>query len=411
VAETYAEAFHEDMRALNVLPPDVEPKATEHIEKMLELIRSLIEKGNAYEIDGDVFFAVESFAEYGKLSRRDLSEMRAGERVDVDERKRHPMDFALWKSAKPGEPAWESPWGSGRPGWHIECSAMSLQYLSMGFDIHGGGRDLVFPHHENEIAQSEGATGASPFVRYWLHNGFVNIDQEKMSKSLGNIVLIRDILKHYSGDTVRLLTLTTHYRNPIDFGTEALEEAKRAQERLRECLFNLRDFVSRRDGRTPSPVRTQKEVQLTDELFDAQRRFEEAMDDDFNTARAMAVLFELTKGLNSYLAEQESYETPAAVAVVQQGHDTMLRLLQVLGLFSTSEPEECVPVSELEGEERMPASDRLPSPESLIELLLEVRDAARARKDFETSDRIRSRLQELGVRIDDRRDGTRWRRA
>ncbi len=411
VAETYTKAFREDMRALHVVPPDLEPRATEHIPEMVGMIEKLIERGHAYEVEGDIFFSVESFRGYGKLSKRNLDEMRAGERVEVDERKHHPMDFALWKSAKPGEPSWPSPWGPGRPGWHIECSAMSLQYLKMGFDIHGGGRDLIFPHHENELAQSEAYAESEPFVRYWVHNGFVNIDQEKMSKSLGNIILIRDILKHYSADVVRMLTLMSHYRNPIDFGTEALEEAKRAFERLDECVFNLTDFLRRRAGRAPQPARTQREVTLTDYLFDVERRFEEAMDDDFNSARALAVLFDLVKEMNVYLVEQEAFETPAALAIVQHGLETLLKLARVLGLFTIPPEEECIPVSELEDElTATPGGDKLPHPERLIELLLELRAQARARKDWETGDYIRSRLQDMGIKIEDRKDGVRWRK-
>ncbi len=410
VAETYTNAFREDMRALRVVPPSLEPRATEHIPHMIQMIEKLIERNYAYVVEGDVYFSIESFPGYGKLSKRNLDEMRAGERVEVDERKQHPMDFALWKSAKPGEPSWESPWGPGRPGWHIECSTMSLEYLQMGFDIHGGGRDLIFPHHENELAQSEAYAGSEPFVRYWVHNGFVNIDQEKMSKSLGNIVLIRDILQHYSADVVRTLTLMSHYRNPIDFGTEALDEAKRAFDRLDECVFNLTDFLRRRAGKQPQPVRTQREITLTDYLFDTERRFEEAMDDDFNTAKALAVLFELVKEMNVYLVEMETFETPAAIAIVQNGLDKLLKLARVLGLFAPAEEEECVPVSQLEGEPASAAGDKLPHPERLIELLLDLREQARAHKDWETSDYIRARLQDLGIKIEDRRDGVRWRK-
>lgn len=405
VARFYEQAFVEDMRALGVMPPDVAPRATETIPRMLEMIQGLVDKGYAYVVDGDVFFSVEKFPGYGKLSRRTLEEMRAGERVEVDERKRHPMDFALWKSAKPGEPAWDSPWGKGRPGWHIECSAMSLHYLGMGFDIHGGGQDLIFPHHENEIAQSEAYTGQEPFVRYWIHNGFVNIREEKMSKSLGNIILVRELLKKYPADVVRMLTLQTHYRSPIDFGPEALEEAQRAYQRLENCLFALDSFLAKPPSRV-APVRTQREVELSDSFFDFERRFEEAMDDDFNTARAMGVIFELVKELNAYLAEQERFPTPAAPIIAGLGRDLLLRLCRVLGLFQPPEEvgEERRP--EEEGKER--AAVGLPGPEELIELLLEVRAMARRKKEYETADFIRSRLGEMGIRVDDLREGQRW---
>jgi cysteinyl-tRNA synthetase len=330
--------------------------------------------------------------------------MRAGERVELDARKENPMDFALWKASKPGEPSWDSPWGKGRPGWHIECSAMSLHYLGMGFDIHGGGQDLVFPHHENEIAQSEAFAGTEPFVRYWLHNGFVNIQEEKMSKSLGNIILVREILKRYHADAVRLLALQTHYRSPIDFGPDALDEARRAQERLENCLFALDAFLVKPFSRT-APQRTQREVELSDSLFDFERRFEEAMDDDFNTARALGVIFELVKELNTYLAQQEEYETPAAPMVASHGRDTLLKLCNVLGLFSPLQaPEEKVE----QPHETAGSAAAMPTAEELVELLLEIRTLARGKKQFDTADLIRARLRELGIRVDDLREGQRW---
>lgn len=406
VARFYERAFLEDMRALGVMPPDVTPRATETIPRMLEMIRGLVDKGFAYAVDGDVYFSVERFAGYGKLSGRSLEEMRAGERVEVDERKRHPMDFALWKSAREGEPAWDSPWGKGRPGWHIECSAMSLQFLGMGFDIHGGGQDLIFPHHENEIAQAEAYTGKEPFVRYWVHNGFVNIREEKMSKSLGNIILVREILKRYEADVVRMLALQTHYRSPIDFGPEALEEARKAYERLENCRFALDEFLARPFQRA-APARTQREVELSDSFFDFERRFEEAMDDDFNTARALAVIFELVKELNAYLGEQERFPTPAAPIVASLGRDLLLKLCRVLGLFQRREAdEECG--EEGVAEAAAKGGEGMPSPERLVELLLEVRAMARDRKQYETADFIRSRLREMGIRVDDLREGQRW---
>ncbi|MDY6796550.1 MAG: cysteine--tRNA ligase [Actinomycetota bacterium] len=403
IARVYEKAFLDDMRALNIDPPDIAPRATETIPQMIEMIEGLVAGEHAYVVDGDVYFSVESFDGYGKLSGRTLEEMRAGERVEVDTRKHHPMDFALWKASKPGEPAWDSPWGQGRPGWHIECSAMSLEHLGMDFDIHGGGQDLIFPHHENEIAQSEAYTGREPFVRYWLHNGFVKIREEKMSKSLGNIILVREILKRYLPDVIRLLALQTHYRSPIDFGTEALDEAGRAYERMENCLFALGEFLNRKETMA-APVRTQLEVELSDSFFDIQRRFEEAMDDDFNTAKALGVIFELVKELNSYLDEQERYQTPASQMVATQGRDLLLKLCRMLGMFSPAPPEEKEAAAKLEPEER----ENLPSPALLIELLLEVRSRARAGQDWETADFIRSRLGELGIRVDDLRDGMRW---
>ena len=403
IARFYEQAFLEDMSALGVLPPDVTPRATETIPGMLEMIQALVDKGHAYAVDGDVYFRVESFAAYGKLSGRSLDEMRAGERVKIDERKSNPMDFALWKASKPGEPAWDSPWGKGRPGWHIECSAMSLHYLGMGFDIHGGGQDLVFPHHENEIAQSEAYSGTQPFVRYWLHNGFVNMQQEKMSKSLGNIILVREILKKYPADAVRLLALQTHYRSPIDFGPDALDEARRAHERLENCLFALDAFLAKPFSRT-APQRTQREVELSDSFFDFERRFEEAMDDDFNTARALGIIFELVKELNTYLNEQEEYQTLAAPMVASHGRDSLLKLCNILGLFS----EAAAPGEARETEAAAGGSGGMPTAEALVELLLEVRTLARDKEQFETADLIRARLRELGIRVDDLREGKRW---
>ena len=404
IARFYEQAFQVDMRALNVLPPDITPRATETIPHMIEMIQVLVDSDHAYVVDGDVYYRVESFAGYGKLSGRSLEDMRAGERVEIDARKSHPMDFALWKASKPGEPSWDSPWGKGRPGWHIECSAMSLHYLGMGFDIHGGGQDLVFPHHENEIAQSEAYAGTSPFVRYWLHNGFVNMQEEKMSKSLGNIVLVREILKKYPADAVRLLSLQTHYRSPIDFGPDALDEARRAYERMENCRFALDAFIAKPFTRT-APQRTQREVELSDAFFDFERRFEEAMDDDFNTARAIGIIFELVKELNTYLDEQERYQTLAAPMVASHGRDVLLKLLHVLGLFSEAEEgqEECIEAAEAEG-----SPDALPTAERLIELLLEIRVLARENKQFDTADLIRARLRELGIRVDDLHEGQRW---
>ena len=403
IARFYERAFLEDMRALGVQPPDIAPRATETVPAMLEIIRALVEKGHAYAVDGDVYFRVRSFDGYGKLSGRSLEEMRAGERVEVDERKEHPMDFALWKASKPGEPSWDSPWGRGRPGWHIECSAMSLHHLGMGFDIHGGGQDLIFPHHENEIAQSEAYAGREPFARYWLHNGFVNIQEEKMSKSLGNIVLVREILKRYPADAVRLLALQTHYRSPIDFGPDALEEARRAHERLENCLFALDAFLAR-PPQVVAPQRTLREVELSEAFFDYQRRFEEAMDDDFNTARAIGVLFELAKELNSYLGEQAVLQSPASPMIATHGRDTLLALCNTLGLFSPAEEA----AGNGAGEAPAREGPSMPGAEALVDLLLEVRSLARSSKQFETADLIRDRLREMGIRVDDLREGQRW---
>ncbi len=303
IAEKYINEFNLDMGRFGLEKPSIEPKATEHIPEMIQLISTLVEKGYAYQREGDVFFSVEGFKDYGKLSKRDLEEMQAGARVEIDEKKINPLDFALWKSSKPGEPFWESPWGKGRPGWHIECSVMSQKYLGETFDIHGGGRDLIFPHHENEIAQSEAATG-KPFVRYWVHNGFVNINKEKMSKSLGNILTLKEIFKDWQPEVIRLFLLSHHYRSPVDFSFDTLSEAKSGLDRFYTTLRAVQDEIKK----LPSPLTGEgeggeapviKECQETIESF--QGRFEEAMDDDFNTAQALGYFYDLQRYLNIFL--------------------------------------------------------------------------------------------------------------
>ena len=304
LAEEFIRAFDEDMERLGMALPTHQPKATEHIPQIITLIERLIERGIAYEAAGDVYYAVEKFPDYLKLSKRNLDEMQAGARISPGEQKRNPMDFAIWKGAKPGEPAWESPWGAGRPGWHIECSAMSMELLGESFDIHGGGKDLVFPHHENEIAQSEGAT-CKPFVRYWLHNGFVNINQEKMSKSLGNFFTIRDILKRYDPEVVRFFLLTAHYRSPIDFSDQNLEDARSGLTRFYEGLLAAAETLAKHPApeRPACPVISDAEREVYDRLETLEDRFAEAMDDDFNTALAIAHLFEGVRAMNRLVAE------------------------------------------------------------------------------------------------------------
>src|SRR5512143_1429157 len=280
LAEANIRSFAEDVKVVGCLPPTIEPRATEHIDGMIELIQELIDKGLAYPADGDVYYAVDKFADYGKLAKRKLDDMIAGARIDVDERKHHPMDFALWKASKPGEPWWESPWGKGRPGWHIECSVMSTKFLGQPFDIHGGGTDLIFPHHENEIAQSEGATGCA-FARYWVHNGMVNIGQEKMSKSLGNFMTVQEAAARVGGEAVRLFVIGTHYRSPLDFSPERLDESGRALGRLYETL-------ARADAATGPAGDVAADAAVLDQ-------FRTAMDDDLNTARAIGVVFETVR--------------------------------------------------------------------------------------------------------------------
>jgi cysteinyl-tRNA synthetase len=378
LTERFIAAMHEDERALGVLPPDVEPRATRAIDDMLDMIRTLIDRGYAYVGgNGDVFYAVAKFENYGQLSGKNLEDLRAGERVDVDEAKRDPLDFVLWKMAKPGEPYWESPWGRGRPGWHIECSAMSTRCLGHHFDIHGGGMDLQFPHHENEIAQSEGATGEK-FVNLWMHNGFVRVNEEKMSKSLGNFFTVREILARYRPEVVRFFILNSHYRSPLNYCDENLDEANAALTRLYTALRGL--------SLPPLPVGEGR-----GEGFRA--RFDEAMSDDFNTAEAVAVLFELAREVNR--ARSTNPEEAAGLAAVLKELGGILGLLQ-------ADPEEFLKGAASAAEEGLSAD--------AIETLIQQRLDARKNKNWAEADRIRNELKEQGVVLEDGPGGTTWRR-
>jgi cysteinyl-tRNA synthetase len=380
VAEKYIAEFKRDEKALGLLPPTEEPKATEHVAEIIELIRRLEEKGAAYRVNGDMFFAVDRFGGYGKLSRKKLEELQAGARVEVDERKKTPMDFALWKSSKAGEPSWESPWGPGRPGWHIECSAMSTKYLGQPFDIHGGGRDLIFPHHENEIAQSEAAFGL-PLARAWIHNGFLNINQEKMSKSLGNFFTIQEILSRREAAALRHYFLSSHYRSPVDFSDQGLEEAEKGVERIYETVdrFNHMQSGSLDAG--------QPDAALIEE-------FRNEMDDDFNTPRALALIFEEVRSLNRAMDERKaSSVAPRALAVA--------RCAETLGLLQ-ERPEEFL----LRRKRRWTEQQGLSS--DSIEAMIRERDQARRKKQWSEADRIRAELQEKGVILEDTPGGTLW---
>jgi cysteinyl-tRNA synthetase len=381
IAERYIGEFHRDASALGLLSPSREPKATEHISEMIALIQLLEEKGLAYPVGGDVFFAVERFPGYGKLSRKKLDELEAGARVEVNVRKRSPMDFALWKESKEGEPFWESPWGRGRPGWHVECSAMSTKYLGQPFDIHGGGRDLIFPHHENEIAQSEAPSGI-PLARVWIHNGFVNIDQQKMSKSLGNITTIREILERYESEALRHYLLSSHYRSPIDFSEQGLEEAARSVDRIYETLDRV-------DRMPPEPDRNGSKADaalLTD--------FRAEMDDDFNTPRALALLFEEVRSINRAL------DGGARAGLTQRGA-TLRAMGEVLGLLRERSE------SFLERKKTSRAQDRGLSTEEIDRLIRE-RERARADRRWQEADRIREQLKEKGIALEDTPEGTVW---
>ena len=318
IAERFITEFDRDMAALGVQTPTYTPRATEHIRDMIVLIQTLIAKGIAYEIDGDVYFSVKRFPGYGKLSGKNLDELMAGARVEIDERKQSPLDFALWKKSKQNEPFWESPWGNGRPGWHIECSVMSQKYLGETFDIHGGGMDLIFPHHENEIAQSEAATG-KPFARYWMHNGFVNINQEKMSKSLGNFLMIRDVLKSYHPEAIRLFLLSNHYRSPIDFTDKIMDEATVSLDKIYAAL-----------------ERTEGVIQRSEKTGDSWQKFAEAMDDDFNTAKGIGILFDAVRNINRLMDEHSGNIPDDSRKILEAELSDILKIGDILGILTES---------------------------------------------------------------------------
>jgi len=367
IADKYTDAFFDDLEILGIVKPDICPKATEHVPDIISLIKRLMDAGFAYQVDGDVFFEVGKFSDYGKLSNRLIDEMKQCSRVAIDKRKKSSRDFALWKSAKSDEPSWNSPWGKGRPGWHIECSAMSMKYLGETFDIHSGGQDLIFPHHENEIAQSEAATG-KPFVKYWLHNGFLNIDGEKMSKSLGNFFLVRDILKKFKPQVVRYFMVSAHYRSPLDFNDKILQEAERAVERISNCFENIRDNL--RD----------KNIPIKDTHVKWKNKFEEAMDDDFNTASALGVVFDLITEINSLIADESRDSTQ-----LKQDILNLETFCSILGILPGIENKEL--------------------DKDLLDLIKE-RTKARTKKDWQEADRIRSLLEERGIVLKDNPDGT-----
>nr|WP_321466951.1 cysteine--tRNA ligase [uncultured Desulfobulbus sp.] len=394
LALRFINEFYTDMDALGTLRPDLEPKATEHIQEMIDLIQELVDKGMAYPADGDVYFRVEKFDGYGQLSGRGLEDMQAGARVEVNDRKEHPMDFVLWKGAKPGEPKWPSPWGDGRPGWHIECSAMSRKYLGDTFDIHGGGKDLVFPHHENEIAQSCGASGKA-FAKMWMHHGFVTIKDEKMSKSLGNFLTIRDVLKQYEPEVLRLFIFSTTYRNPLDFTEAALQDAVSGLARMYECLAKVDELQAAGDGQS---VITDKDRQNLEALTE---RFHQAMDNDFNTAQALAHLFDAIKGINKILRVLPEQPAAADVAILKTTAATFRELAGVLGLVQQS-PAEVV----ARNKAKMLAEIDLNEDE--INVLIERRNQARAAKDWAASDEVRDQLLAHNIVLKDGPEGTSW---
>jgi cysteinyl-tRNA synthetase len=398
IAERYIREFHADMGGLGLERPTVEPRATDHIPEMIRLISALIEKGHAYQSEGDVFFSVGRFAGYGKLSNRNIEEMQAGARVEIDEKKETPLDFALWKGSKPGEPYWESPWGLGRPGWHIECSVMSQKYLGETLDIHGGGKDLVFPHHENETAQSEASTG-KPFARYWIHNGFVNINKEKMSKSLGNILTIKDILKDWHPEVIRLFLLASHYRSPIDFSEESLSEARSGLTRFYETLYAIREELKKplNTKKIESPIL--QEVRQAVETFPS--KFEEAMEDDFNTAQGLGYFFDLQRHLNSLLGLSKGRPGEEILTLLKQGSDLLTDKGWVFGLFK-EDPEAYLSRLRKEGIKTLGILE-----EDILRGI-EERNEARREKNWKKADEIRNDLLSKGIVLEDAPSGTNW---
>jgi cysteinyl-tRNA synthetase len=387
VAERFIKEFHEDMDALNVERATIEPKATEHISQIIQFIEKLIKKGFAYQINGDVYYSVENFKEYGKLSGRKLEDMEAGARVEIDERKHNPFDFVLWKSSKPGEPVWESPWGKGRPGWHIECSAMSNEYLGETFDIHGGGKDLNFPHHENEIAQSEAIFG-KPFVKYWIHNGFVNIDQEKMSKSLGNSLMIKDVIETYHPEVVRLFLLSNHYRSPIDFTDKAMDEARSGLDKIYAFLERAEEKIG---------LISDQDV----ETGDCWQRFSEAMDDDFNSARGIGILFDTVRSTNRLLDQHQDNLSQKIKKTIQSNRYDILKIGNVLGIL-VELPKVYFDKKRFRGLEQKSIDP------DVIDKMVKEREEARKTKDWEKADQIRKQLDDMNIIIEDRPDGTIW---
>ncbi len=394
ITEKYISEFYTDMESLGVSKADIEPKVTEHINEIIALIQKIIDNGYAYVSGGDVYFSVESFPGYGKLSGRRLDDMKAGARVEVNEQKRHPMDFALWKESKPGEPFWDSPWGKGRPGWHIECSAMSTKYLGTTFDIHGGGKDLIFPHHENEIAQSEGAYKV-PFVRYWLHNGFVNINEEKMSKSLGNFFTIREVTSRYYPEALRYFMLGTHYRSPINYSVDAISESEGRVEYYYSTLREMNNAI----GSFGGPL---KDFPAKEEVDKNLQEFFDSMDDDFNTAKALANLSNLLRLANDIILKRNQYPKDIFRSSLCYIREKIMIMGRIFGIMEKE------PLSVLKSITTMKAK-RLGIDVDEVSRLIEERSLARKEKNFQKSDEIRDRLLKMGIAIMDTPEGTLWR--
>jgi cysteinyl-tRNA synthetase len=392
IANRYIASYFEVMDALNVRRADIYPRVSTHIPDIIHMVEVLVEKGFAYVLDHDVYYSVEKFPGYGKLSGRSLDDMMAGARIEIDDRKHNPMDFALWKGAKPGEPSWDSPWGPGRPGWHIECSTMSNKYLGDTFDFHGGGSDLIFPHHENEIAQSEAYSGKAPMVKYWLHNGFITINQEKMSKSLNNFFLVKDILALYSADALRFFLLSTHYRSPLDFSDERLKEMTRSLERLGTSIDNVLYLIEQTGGSGSDEAR-----QLLAVAQKTEEDFETAMSDDFNTALASAAMYELAKNINIYKDAVVNNGVPVDPSVMAEVKRIFHTMTDILGILE----------KRWEGAQNDASSQDY---DDLMGVILKIRQECRSQKQYAIADMIRDELSNLGITIEDSPQGARWKK-
>lgn len=379
VADKYIAEYFKDADALGIRRADVHPRVSDHMPEIIEMIKALEERGLAYNVDGNVYYQVDHFHDYGKLSKQSIDDLKSGARIDVNDEKRSPLDFALWKKKKDGEPYWESPWGQGRPGWHIECSAMSRKHLGESIDIHGGGQDLIFPHHENEIAQSEGSCGCK-FANYWVHNGYININNEKMSKSKGNFFTVRDIAKHYDLEVVRMFMLMAHYRSPVNFSDELLGQAQNALERLYNAKYQMEYLLE--NNKTEAAA--EEEKTWMDSLAQYKKGFIDAMDDDLNTADAIAAIFELVRDANSHLSESSSREAVKAA----------------LNLFE-----------ELTGVIGLAAKEKETNLESEVEAFIAQRQEARKNKNFALADEIRDALLAKGIILEDTREGVKWKKA
>lgn len=392
IANRYIASYFEVMDALHIRHADKYPRVSETLPDIIHMIDVLIQKGYAYVLGNDVYYSVEKFADYGELSGRSLDDMEAGARVEVNDQKHNPMDFALWKGAKPGEPAWDSPWGKGRPGWHIECSTMSNKYLGDTIDFHGGGSDLIFPHHENEIAQSEAYSGKKPMVKYWVHNGFITINSEKMSKSLNNFFLVKDVLAHYSPDALRYFLISNHYRSPLDFSDERLEEMTRSLERLGTSIDNVLELLD-----MPAGAKSPEATQLLADAQKTEEDFETAMCDDFNTALASAAMFELAKKVNIYKDAVVNGGVPVDSSVMSEVKRIFKTMTDILSILE----------DRWNGQKADASSQDY---NDLMEAILSIRQECRAQKQYALADAIRDKLSALGITIEDSAQGARWKK-